>query len=62
MPDSDTPDFADALPEYVAECDEHLTAARRVLLEIEPSPDRTPPEEHTAPLESPPSEAPVHES
>jgi two-component system chemotaxis sensor kinase CheA len=41
VPDSDTPDFADALPEYVAECDEHLTAARRVLLEIEPSPDRT---------------------
>jgi two-component system chemotaxis sensor kinase CheA len=38
-------EFADLLPDYVAECDEHLTAARRVLLALEPAPDRATPDQ-----------------
>jgi two-component system chemotaxis sensor kinase CheA len=40
VPDNVPTDFADLLPDYVAECDEHLTAAGRVLLAVEPAPDR----------------------
>jgi two-component system chemotaxis sensor kinase CheA len=40
VPDNDPTDFADLLSDYVAECDEHLTAAGRVLLAAEPAPDR----------------------
>lgn len=38
MPGSDALDFANDLPEYAAECDEHLTAARRTLLAVEADP------------------------
>ena len=40
MPGSDASEFADFLPDYVAECDEHLTAARGILLALEPAPVR----------------------
>jgi two-component system chemotaxis sensor kinase CheA len=40
VPDADSTDFTDLLPDYVAECDEHLTAAGRTLLAVEPAPDR----------------------
>jgi two-component system, chemotaxis family, sensor kinase CheA len=36
----DFADLADFLSDYVAECDEHLTAAGRVLLDIEAAPER----------------------
>ena len=40
MPGSDAIDLSNDLPEYVAECDEHLTAARRTLLALEADPGR----------------------
>lgn len=35
----DEDEFAELIPDYVAECDEHLTAARRILLALELAPD-----------------------
>ena len=40
MPGSDAIDPSNDLPEYVAECDEHLSAARRTLLDLEADPAR----------------------
>lgn len=40
MPVSNSSEFDDFLPDYVAECDEHLTAAGQVLLEVEAAPER----------------------
>jgi two-component system chemotaxis sensor kinase CheA len=40
VPNSDAFEFSDDFADYAAECDEHMTAARRVLLDIEPVPDR----------------------
>jgi two-component system, chemotaxis family, sensor kinase CheA len=40
VPGSDLIDVSNDLPEYVAECDEHLTAARRTLLAVEADPGR----------------------
>jgi two-component system, chemotaxis family, sensor kinase CheA len=40
VPGTDPLDLPDDFPEYAAECDEHLTAARQVLLTAEPNPGR----------------------
>ena len=40
MPGSDADSFPDFFPDYVAECEEHLTAAGQVLLDLESAPDR----------------------
>ena len=40
VPVSTSSEFDEFLPDYVAECDEHLTAAGQVLLDVEAAPER----------------------